>query len=64
MESGGYAFQVELLYRLSRAGAKIEAVPITFSERKHGESKLTGRDMLEFIKFVLKTRFVFNPKDS
>lgn len=64
MDSGGYAFQVELLYRLARAGARIEPVPITFSERKHGESKLSGRDMLEFIKFVLKTRFAFSPQDS
>lgn len=59
MESGGYAFQVELLYRLARAGAKIATVPITFSERKFGESKLSGRDMLEFLRFVLKTRFTF-----
>lgn len=59
MESGGYAFQVELLYRLARAGARIETVPITFSERKHGESKLSGRDMSEFLKFLVRARFRF-----
>ncbi len=59
MESGGYAFQVELLYRLTRAGAKIATVPIIFSERKHGESKLSGRDMAEFLKFLVRARFRF-----
>ncbi len=57
MENGGYAFQVELLYRLARAGALITPVPITFSERKFGESKLSGRDMAEFLKFIVRKRF-------
>ncbi len=57
MESGGYAFQVELLYRLARAGARITPVPITFSERRAGESKLSSHDMAEFLKFIVRKRF-------
>ncbi len=59
MESGGYAFQVELLYRLAISGAIIENVPITFSERRHGGSKLSSRDMAEFLKFLVMARFRF-----
>lgn len=43
----GYAFLMELKYRLWRAGAKIEEVPIRFHERMHGESKISGRIIRE-----------------
>ena len=38
----GYAFQVELTYRALRAGLRVVELPITFRERREGESKLTG----------------------
>lgn len=38
-ESQGYAFQEDLLWRLSRAGARIVEVPITFTDRTQGSSK-------------------------
>lgn len=37
----GYAFIQEVLMRLHRAGAKFTEVPITFTERVQGESKLS-----------------------
>jgi dolichol-phosphate mannosyltransferase len=37
----GYGFQMELAYRVYRAGGKLVEVPITFVDRIHGNSKLT-----------------------
>jgi dolichol-phosphate mannosyltransferase len=40
--SQGYCFQVDLAWRAVRAGLRVVEVPITFAEREHGESKMTG----------------------
>ncbi len=37
----GYGFQVEMTHRLVRSGAKVVEIPITFRDRRHGESKLS-----------------------
>ncbi len=39
--STGYSFLVELLYRLSLAGARIAESPIVFADRRRGSSKLS-----------------------
>ena len=43
----GYAFQVELTYRVLRAGLRVVELPITFRERREGSSKLTGHVAFE-----------------
>ena len=43
----GYAFQVETTYRTVRAGFRVVEVPITFRDRRVGESKMTGSIVLE-----------------
>lgn len=45
--SRGYAFQVEMTYRASSAGFRIVEVPITFRDRRIGESKMTGAIVAE-----------------
>ena len=40
--STGYSFQVELAWRTHRAGFRMVEVPITFTEREHGVSKMSG----------------------
>jgi dolichol-phosphate mannosyltransferase len=45
--SDGYSFLVEMLYRASRDGRRIGEVPITFVERRLGESKLSRAILLE-----------------
>ncbi len=45
--SDGYSFLVEMLYVASRQGCRIAEVPITFVERRLGESKLTSGVLLE-----------------
>ena len=45
--SDGYSFIVEMLYVASRRGYHIAEVPITFVERRHGESKLSRAVLIE-----------------
>ena len=47
IRSDGYAFQIELAYRSWRAGYRVGEVPVTFSEREHGRSKLSRAIVVE-----------------
>ena len=40
--SQGYSFQVELAWRAYRQGFRVAEVPITFTERERGASKMSG----------------------
>lgn len=48
--SGGYAFQVELLWRAQEAGASIMEIPIVFRDRRVGRSKLGWSDVWEAVR--------------
>ena len=54
----GYAVLEEVLVRLHRQGSKMAEVPITFTERQQGKSKLTLREamrsMLQIVALVFK----------
>ncbi|MEJ2887585.1 polyprenol monophosphomannose synthase [Actinomycetospora aeridis] len=45
--SEGYCFQVDVAFRVERAGLRVREVPITFVEREHGESKMSGEVVRE-----------------
>ncbi|CAN5354105.1 polyprenol monophosphomannose synthase [soil metagenome] len=45
--SQGYCFQIEMLWRANRVGLRIAEVPITFTERRWGVSKMRGMIVLE-----------------
>ncbi len=47
ISTAGYAFQVETTYRAIRAGFRVVEVPITFRDRRVGESKMSGQIVLE-----------------
>jgi dolichol-phosphate mannosyltransferase len=47
IRSQGYAFQVELTYRALQLGFRVVEVPITFTERRAGQSKMTRGIVLE-----------------
>ena len=49
IRSDGYAFQVEMLYRLQQSKFQICEVPITFVDRREGKSKLNSTEMLKFL---------------
>jgi dolichol-phosphate mannosyltransferase len=45
--SQGYCFQVELAWRIERAGVTVVEHPITFTERENGTSKMHAGIVLE-----------------
>lgn len=61
VESVGYGFQVDMTFRVARAGLRIREVPITFVEREFGESKMSGSIVkeagLNVIKWGLASRW-------
>jgi dolichol-phosphate mannosyltransferase len=57
VRSTGYAFQVELTYRAIEGGFRVRELPITFTERRAGHSKMSRRIMLEAIWMVPRLRF-------
>ncbi|HWS86384.1 MAG TPA: polyprenol monophosphomannose synthase [Pyrinomonadaceae bacterium] len=53
----GYAFLVEATYRASRAGLRISEVPITFTDRREGQSKMSRKVILESVLMPWRLRF-------
>jgi dolichol-phosphate mannosyltransferase len=45
--SHGYTFQIETAYRVARAGGAIAEVPISFTDRIRGTSKMSGAIVVE-----------------
>ena len=45
----GYAFLVETTFRAQRAGLKIAEVPITFTDRREGQSKMSRKIIVESV---------------
>jgi dolichol-phosphate mannosyltransferase len=54
----GYSFQVEILFRAVRSGAKVVEIPIIFVNRHEGESKLSPKELVEFTWTVFKLRWL------
>jgi dolichol-phosphate mannosyltransferase len=59
----GYGFQIEMTHRLVRAGGRIVEIPITFTDRALGESKMSGGIVSEAFVLVpkLAVRDIINP---
>jgi len=56
-ESNGYSFQIENTWRATQAGLQVAEVPITFTDRTDGESKMSGSIAAEALSRVLVWRF-------
>jgi dolichol-phosphate mannosyltransferase len=52
----GYGFQIEMTYRALLAGFRVTEVPITFTERARGTSKMSRRIVLEAATLVPRLR--------
>jgi dolichol-phosphate mannosyltransferase len=48
----GYGFQIETAYRIAKTGARLDEVPITFTDRVRGESKMSVAVMVEELGLV------------
>jgi len=57
IQSEGYAFQVELTYQIFKHGFRITEIPIVFTDRRIGKSKMSRKIVLEAFVYVLQTRF-------
>jgi dolichol-phosphate mannosyltransferase len=53
----GYGFQIEGTYRALRAGFRVVEVPITFVDRRVGESKMSGAIVVEAMRQVPALRW-------
>jgi dolichol-phosphate mannosyltransferase len=62
MVSNGYAFIVEMLFEASRRGCRIGEVPIIFIERQQGQSKVSGRVLLESL--IVPWRLLFRARGA
>lgn len=49
IEAAGYVFQIETTYRALRKGFRVEEVPIRFTDRTRGQSKMSRAIVLEAV---------------
>ena len=52
VRADGYGFQIEMAYRVLRTGGSITEVPISFTDRVRGESKMSSRIVVEALVLV------------
>ena len=57
VHAGGYVFQIEMTYRAARAGARVREFPITFRDRRVGQSKMSRRIVVEALIVVVQLRW-------
>jgi len=57
LKSDGYCFQMETTHTLWKKGLKIKEIPIIFTDRTKGSSKMSGGIISEAFFLVLKLRF-------
>jgi dolichol-phosphate mannosyltransferase len=57
VRSNGYAFQIEMSYRAFRKGFKGIEIPIVFSDRTHGVSKMSKGIVREAVLMVWRLRW-------
>ncbi len=64
IKSNGYAFQIEMTFRLWVKGAKIRELPIIFIDRINGVSKMSKNIVYEaaYLVWKLKIQSIFNKK--
>jgi dolichol-phosphate mannosyltransferase len=67
VSSQGYCFQVDLAFRVHRGGFRVSEVPITFTERTAGASKMSGAVVREALwritAWAVRDRLVRTRKD-
>jgi len=56
--SDGYSFQIEINYRLWLKKLRIKEIPIVFTDRRSGKSKMSKKIVREAIRIVWKLRFL------
>jgi dolichol-phosphate mannosyltransferase len=57
VQSNGYSFQIEMTHRLWRQGMRVVEVPIVFTDRFQGHSKMSGHIVQEALVMVWRLWF-------
>jgi dolichol-phosphate mannosyltransferase len=57
LKANGYGLQIEVAYRIWKAGGRVSEVPIIFYGRKKGVSKMTWSMIVEALFLVWRLRF-------
>ena len=57
VNSKGYSFFMETIYRLHKHGVVINEIPIHFRNRRHGSSKIPGIEIFRTLKNLFKLYF-------
>jgi dolichol-phosphate mannosyltransferase len=52
ISADGYGFQIEMAYAVARRGGRVVEVPISFTDRVRGTSKMSGRIVVEALVLV------------
>ncbi len=52
VRSGGYAFQIEMSFRAWKKGFRLKEIPIVFTDRVEGQSKMSKKIVREAIWMV------------
>ncbi|MFA6982100.1 MAG: glycosyltransferase family 2 protein [Patescibacteria group bacterium] len=55
--SKGFAYKIELLYRMHKLGARIKEIPIEFGLRDRGTSKMESNNLTDSLKVVFTIRY-------
>jgi len=55
--SSGFAYKLDLLFRMHKLGAKIKEVPIKFGLRDRGDSKMAKNNWLDSLRVVFTLRY-------
>jgi dolichol-phosphate mannosyltransferase len=68
VNSQGYCFQIDMAWRAVRAGFRVHEVPITFTERERGNSKMSGSIVREALwrvtRWGVTSRLGFGEEDQ
>jgi dolichol-phosphate mannosyltransferase len=52
VRSDGYGFQIEMVRQMARVGGRVVEIPISFSDRVQGRSKMSARIVVEALALV------------
>lgn len=55
--SGGFAYKIDLLFKMYKLGAKVKEVPIAFGKRDRGDSKMEKNNFADSLRVVIMLRF-------
>jgi dolichol-phosphate mannosyltransferase len=61
IKSNGYSFQIEMAYAMWKSGFSIREFPVTFVDRRVGQSKMSRTIFFEAFRWVLTTRIQGSP---